>query len=51
MNNAIYGLGVIGALIYYFQHSTGASQLMVGVVKAVFWPGFIVYELIEFLKM
>lgn len=50
-SSGVYGLAFIGALIYYLQ---GASTLWMGVVgflKALVWPAFLVYKLLEFLKM
>jgi hypothetical protein len=48
---AVYGLGFIGALVYYLQqaHSFGAS--ITGILKALVWPAFLVYKLLVFLKM
>ena len=46
----IYGLGFLGAFIYFVQ---GATSFLVGVIaffKAVFWPAFLVYYLLDFLK-
>lgn len=46
----IYGLGFIGALIYFIQVATSFWLGVIGVFKAVFWPAFLVYYLLEFLK-
>lgn len=48
---AVYGLGLIGALIYFLQHATTLTQGLVGIFKAIFWPAFFVYKLFEFLKL
>ena len=48
---AVYCLGVIGAAIYYTQHSVGFWAAVVGVLKALVWPAFLVYNLLGFLKM
>ncbi len=48
---AVYGLGLIGAIIYYLQHATTFSQGLLGIVKAIFWPAFFVYKIFEFLKL
>ena len=48
---AVYGLGLIGAVAYYIQTATSFWVGLVGCVKAVFWPGFVVYALMKFLKM
>ena len=42
----IYGMGFIGALIYYISTATG---FWIGVLKALVWPAFLVYEALKFL--
>ncbi len=42
--NAVYGLGLIGALVYYFQSADGFAEYVVGFLKALVWPAFLVYE-------
>jgi hypothetical protein len=49
-SSAIYGLAFIGALIYFLQHATSFWDGAVGVLKAIVWPGVLVYKLLEFLK-
>lgn len=48
---AIYGLGFIGALIYYIYNATGFWMGVLGVLKAIVWPAFLVYQLLKFLGM
>ncbi|MBP6575027.1 MAG: hypothetical protein KA230_11290 [Flavobacteriales bacterium] len=43
-SSAVYGLGFIGALIYYISHATGFWVGVVGFLKALVWPAFLVYE-------
>ena len=50
-SGAIYGIGVIGALIYFIQHAGSFLEGVVGVIYALFWPGVVVYKVMEFLKM
>ncbi len=50
-SGALYGLGVIGAAVYYIQHATNLAAGIVGIVKAVFWPGVVLYKVLELLKM
>ena len=45
----IYFFGFIGALIYYIQHATGFWNGVWGVVKAIFWPGSLLYELLLYI--
>ena len=47
----VYGLGFIGALVYYLVHATSFWVGTLGFVKAIFWPAFLLYQLMEFLKM
>lgn len=48
---AIYGLGVIGAIVYFIQHSTSFLDGVVGIIFAFFWPGVVLYKVLELLKM
>jgi len=41
----IYGLGFVGALIFFIQNSETFWIGVLGVLKAAVWPVFLVYEL------
>ncbi|MCX6746936.1 MAG: hypothetical protein NTU63_02255 [Candidatus Pacearchaeota archaeon] len=41
-----YFLGIIGAAVYYIQQSSTFWQGIVGVLKALVWPAFLVYKLL-----
>ena len=47
---AFYGLGFIGAAVYYISTASGFWMGVVGVLKAIVWPAFLVYELLKFLS-
>ena len=49
--DAVYGLGLIGALIYYIQHATTIVMGLLGVLKAIVWPAMVVYQVLATLKM
>jgi hypothetical protein len=49
--DAVYGLGIIGALVYYFQNATSFWLVIVGIFKALFWPAFVLHALLGFLNM
>lgn len=49
--DAIYGLGMIGALIYYLQHATNLSEGVMGFLKAIVWPAVLIYKGFTLLKM
>lgn len=46
---AIYGLGFIGALIYFISTATSFWVGLFGVFKALVWPAFLVYESFRYL--
>ena len=48
---AIYGLGFIGAAVYYISTATGFWMGVLGFLKALVWPAFLVYGLLKFLGM
>lgn len=44
----VYGLGVIGAAIYYISIANGFWMGALGFLKALVWPVFLVLELLKF---
>jgi hypothetical protein len=46
--NAVYGLGLIGAAIYYIQQADTFWVGVLGLLKAIVWPVFVVYKLLGF---
>lgn len=50
-SGALYGLGVIGALVYFIQHASSFLDGVAGIILAFFWPGVIVYKVLELFKM
>jgi len=50
-SNAIYGFGLIGALVYYISHATGFWVGLFGVFKAIVWPAFFVFEALKHFGM
>jgi hypothetical protein len=47
--DTVYGLGLIGAWVYYISRATTFRQGVLGFLKGIVWPAFLVYELLEFL--
>ena len=45
--NAVYFFGLIGAAIYYISQATGFWMGVVGFLKAIVWPAFLVYEALK----
>ena len=50
-SEAVYGLGFVGAAVYYIQHAATFWDGAVGVFKAAVWPAFLVHRLLGFLGM
>jgi hypothetical protein len=48
-SGALYGMGVIGAAVYYVSHACGFWMGAFGILKALFWPAFLVYEALMYL--
>ena len=51
ISSGAYGLAFIGALVYYIQHAPSFWAGVVGFLKALVWPAFLIYKLLEFLRM
>ncbi|HMK12738.1 MAG TPA: hypothetical protein VK461_14195 [Acidimicrobiales bacterium] len=47
---AVYGLGMIGALVWFWQQADGTGERAVAVLKAIVWPAFLVYEAFKAFK-
>ncbi len=43
---AVYGLGFIGAAIYYIGHATTFWMGVLGFLKAIVWPVFLVLKVL-----
>ena len=48
---AVYGMGLLGALVYYISTATGFWSAVWGIIKALLWPAFLVFHLLKFLGM
>ena len=51
VSSGTYGLGFIGALIYFLEHAMTFGDGALGVLKALVWPAPLVYKLLEFLNV
>jgi hypothetical protein len=43
---AVYGLGLIGALVYYWQSADGFWLHLWAFAEAILWPAFVVHDLL-----
>lgn len=44
---AIYGLGIFGALVFFWQEADGFWEHVLSIFQGLFWPAFMVYEAFE----
>jgi hypothetical protein len=49
-SDAVYGLGLIGAWIYYIGRATTPRERILGFFKGLVWPVFVVRDLLYFLN-
>jgi len=50
-SEAIYGLGVVGALFYFLQSAATFGMVIMGIIKSFFWPAILMYELLSYLQL
>jgi hypothetical protein len=48
--DAIYGIGLIGAWVFYFKRATTPQERVIAFFKGIVWPAFVVYDLMVFLE-
>lgn len=44
---AVYGIGMVGALVYFVQAADSFGEYALAVLQTLFWPGFLVYEALK----
>ena len=44
-----YFLGFVGAAVYYLSTATGFWNGVWGIIKALVWPAFLVFEVLKFI--
>ena len=49
--DAVYGLGFVGALVYYWQQANTFWMVILGFLKALVWPAFLVHALLRLLHL
>jgi hypothetical protein len=48
--DAVYGLGMIGAWVYFWRRADSAGERATGLLKGMVWPAFLVYEAFSAVK-
>lgn len=47
--DTVYAMGIFGAWAFYFGRAKNFQEGLLGFFKGLFWPAFLVYELLSFL--
>jgi hypothetical protein len=47
----MYGMAVLGAVVYFVRHAATFGAGVLGVIKGLFWPAVLMYKLLEYLKL
>jgi hypothetical protein len=47
---AIYGLGIFGALVWFWQQADSFGEYVLAIIQGLFWPAWLVYEVFELLS-
>jgi hypothetical protein len=50
-DNTVYGLGFIGASIHYLSMATSFWIGVLGILKALVWPAFLIYGLLQYITI
>ena len=48
---AAYFMGFVAAAVYFIQNATTFWTGFLGFLKAIVWPGFLVYYLFDFIRI
>ena len=43
-SGGFYGLGLVGAMVWYWKWAKGPREHAIGVLKALVWPAYLVYD-------
>jgi hypothetical protein len=46
----MYCFGVVGALVYFLQNAETFWMGALGILKAIAWPGLVMYKVLELLQ-
>jgi hypothetical protein len=50
-SDAIYGLGVVGALFYFLEGASSFGMVLIGIGKSIFWPAILMFKLLSYLQI
>jgi hypothetical protein len=44
-SGALYGIGIVGAWVYFFQTADTFWEFVLAFVQGIFWPAWMVYDI------
>jgi hypothetical protein len=47
---ALYGLGIFGALVFFWQQADGFGEHLLAIIQGLFWPAWMVFQAFEALN-
>ncbi len=47
---AVYGLGLVGALVFFWRQADSFVEYLLAVLKALVWPALLVYDAFKALR-
>jgi len=47
----VYFMTVVGAAVYFIQNTSGFWNVVWAIIKAFFWPGFVVHRALDLLNI
>lgn len=50
-SDTIYGIGMIGAAVYFLQQAHTFVEILMGLGKAIFWPAVVLYRVLGLLHL
>lgn len=50
-SSAVFGMGFIGAAVYFIQNADTFWMGVFGILKALVWPALLIYKALEYFKM
>jgi hypothetical protein len=51
ISGGIYGMAFLGSAFYFISHAATFWMGVLGVIKSLFWPAFLIYKILERLNL
>lgn len=50
-SEAVYAFGMFGAWFYFLSTATSMWMGLLGILKGIFWPAILIYEILKYLQL